>query len=46
MKKRKILVGSFISAGGQEATHNGLYGKIPGKRPPARDGHTGVLHGD
>jgi hypothetical protein len=43
MKKRKNnTTNSFIMGGSTE----GAYGKIPGRRPAARDGHTGIIAGD
>jgi hypothetical protein len=43
MKKRKNNnTSSFIMGGSTE----GAYGKISGRRPAARDGHTGVIAGE
>ena len=41
MNKRKLL--NQIT--GDTGTHH-FYGKLEAKRPPARDGHSGVVFGD
>ena len=40
MKKRKNMTHSNISV------HHDVFTKIQGKRPAARDGHTGLIFGD
>ena len=47
MKKRKGLGTSGTAMAKQEepTMNTNFYGKIRGRRPAARDGHTGIVHG-